>query len=219
MTLGLLSMHKGRFHADRSSMRDGEETSMKRPNLSGNNEGQAVNSQGENNEKVPRSYEGNVEGVVTSKGGSSENNNFVHLRNQSEFRGQGSSHVGGRQDERVVQEDFAKDGVGTSSSVANIVKYGVPGVGISGGEGGRSMSPALSVIRFVGLSCLLMHESDLFNASCFSEASDVSSTVGGIMAGKTLVRVDMMFQNLLTRVTYRVMSAAPIRIIIPKVRL
>ena len=212
-------MHKGRFHADRSSMRDGEETSMKRPNLSGNNEGQAVNSQGENNEKVPRSYEGNVEGVVTSKGGSSEKNNFVRLRNQSEFRGQGSSHVGGRQDERVVQEDFAKDGVGTSSSVANIVKYGVPGVGISRGEGGRSMSPALSVIRFVGLSCLLMHESDLFNASCFSDASDVSSTVGGVMVGKTLVMVDMMLQNLVTRVTYRVMSAAPISIIIPKVRL
>ena len=39
------------------------------------------------------------------------------------------------------------------------------------------------------------------------------------MAGKTLVRVDMMFQNLLTRVTYRVMSAAPNSIIIPKVRL
>ena len=81
------------------------------------------------------------------------------------------------------------------------------------------MSPTLSVFRFVGLSCLLMHESDLFITSCFSEASDVSSTVGGIMAGKTLVRVDMMFQNLVTRVTYRVMSAAPIRIIIPKVRL
>ena len=219
MTSGLLSMHKGRFHADRSSMRDGEETSMKRPNLSGNNEGQAVNSQGENNEKVPRSYEGNVEGVVTSKGGSSENNNFVHLRNQSEFRGQGSSHVGGRQDERVVQEDFAKDGVGTSSSVANIVKYGVPGVGSSRGEGGRNKSPTLSVFRFVGLSCLLMHESDLFNASCFSDASDVSSTVGGVMVGKTLVMVDMMLQNLVTRVTYRVMSAAPISIIIPKVRL
>jgi len=162
------------------------------------NEGQAVNSQGENNGKVPRSYEGNVEGVVTSKGGSSENNNFVHLRNQSEFRGQGSSHVGGWQDERVVQEDFAKDGVGTSSSVANIVKYGVPGVGISRGEGGRSMSPALSVI---------------------SEASDVSSAVGGVMVGKTLVMVDMMLQNLVTRVTYRVMSAAPISIILPKVAL
>ena len=189
---------------------------MEKPNLI-DNEGQAVNSQGKNNGKVPRSYEGNVEGVVTSKGGSSENNNFVHLRNQSEFRGQGSSHVGGRQDERVVQEDFAKDGVGTSSSVANI--DGVPGVGSSRGEGGRSMSPTLSVFRFVGLGCLLMHESDLFNASCFSEASDVSSTVGGIMVGKTLVRVDMMLQNLVTRVTYRVMSAAPIRIIIPKVRL
>ena len=212
-------MHKGRFHTDRSSTRDGVGTSMERPNLIDDNEGQDVNSQGENIGKVPRSYEGNVEGVVTSKGGSSEKNNFVRLRNQSEFRGQGSSHVGGRQDERVVQEDFAKDGVGTSSSVANIVKYGVPGVGISGGEGGRSMSPTLSVFRFVGLSCLLMHESDLFITSCFSEASDVSSTVGGIMAGKTLVRVDMMLQNLVTRVTYRVMSAAPISIIIPKVRL
>ena len=80
------------------------------------------------------------------------------------------------------------------------------------------MSPALSVIRFV-VSCLLMHESDLFNASCFSDASDVSSTVGGVMVGKTLVMVDMMLQNLVTRVTYRVMSAAPISIIIPKVRL
>ena len=219
MTLGLLSMHKGRFHTDRSSTRDGVGTSMERPNLIDDNEGQAVNSQGENIGKVPKSYEGNVEGVVTSKGGSSENNNFVHLRNQSEFRGQGSSHVGGRQDERVVQEDFAKDGVGTSSSVDNIVKYGVPGVGISRGKGGRSMSPTLSVFRFVGLSCLLMHESDLFNASCFSDASDVSSTVGGVMVGKTLVMVDMMLQNLVTRVTYRVMSAAPISIIIPKVRL
>ena len=103
-------------------------------------------------------------------------------------------------------------------SVEDIVKYGVPGVGISRGEGGRSMSPALSVIRFV-VSCLLMHESDLFNASCFSDASDVSSTVGGVMVGKTLVMVDMMLQNLVTRVTYRVMSAAPISIIIPKVRL
>lgn len=219
MTSGLLSMHKGRFHTDRSSTRDGVGTSIERPNLIDDNVGQAVNSQGENNGKVPRSYEGNVEGVVTSKGGSSENNNFVHLRNQSEFRGQGSSHVGGRQDERVVQEDFAKDGVGTSSSVANIVKDGVPGVGSSRGGGGRSMSPTLSVFRFVGLGCLLMHESDLFNASCFSEASDVSSTVGGIMVGKTLVMVDMMLQNLVTRVTYRVMSAAPISIIIPKVRL
>ena len=45
------------------------------------------------------------------------------------------------------------------------------------------------------------------------------STVGGIMAGKTLVRIDTMLQNLVTRVTYRVMSAAPISIIIPKVRL
>ena len=81
------------------------------------------------------------------------------------------------------------------------------------------MSPTLSVFRFVGLSCLLMHDSDLFNASCFSEASDMSSTVEGIMVGKTLVRVDMMFQNLVTRVTYRVISAAPISIIIPKVRL
>ena len=219
MTLGLLSMHKGRFHTDRSSTRDGVGTSMERPNLIDDNEGQDVNSQGENIGKVPKSYEGNVEGVVTSKGGSSEKNNFVRLRNQSEFRGQGSSHVGGRQDERVVQEDFAKDGVGTSSSVADIVKYGVPGVGSSRGGGGRSMSPTLSVFRFVCLGCLSMHESDLFNASCFSEASDVSSTVGGIMVGKTLVRVDMMLQNLVTRVTYRVMSAAPISIIIPKVRL
>ena len=219
MTLGLLSMHKGRFHTDRSSTRDGVGTSMERPNLIDDNEGQDVNSQGENIGKVPKSYEGNVEGVVTSKGGSSENNNFVHLRNQSEFRGQGSSHVGGRQDERVVQEDFAKDEVGTSSSVANFVKDGVPGVGSSRGGGGRSMSPTLSVFRFVCLGCLSMHESDLFNASCFSEASDVSSTVGGIMVGKTLVRVDMMLQNLVTRVTYRVMSAAPISIIIPKVRL
>merc|ERR1712013_442367 len=97
---------------------------MERPNLIDENEVQAVNSQGENNGKVPRSYEGNVEGVVTSKGGSSENNNFVRLRNQTEFRGQGSSHVGGRQDERVVQEDFAKDGMGTSSSVANTGKTG-----------------------------------------------------------------------------------------------
>ena len=218
MTSGLLSMHKGRFHTDRSSTRDGVGTSMERPNLIDDNVGQAVNSQGENNGKGPRSYEANVEGMVTSKGGSSENHNSVHLRIQSVSRGQDSSNVamvGGWQDERVVQED----GVGTSSSVANIVKYGVPGVGISGGEGGRSMSPTLSVFRFVGLGCLLMHESDLFNASCFSEASDVSSTVGGIMVGKTLVRVDMMFQNLLTRVTYRVMSAAPISIIIPKVRL
>ena len=217
-------MHKGRFHTDRSSTRDGVGTSMERPNLIDDNEGQDVNSQGENIGKVPKSYEGNVEGVVTSKGGSSEKNNFVRLRNQSEFRGQGSSHVGGRQDERVVQEDFAKDGVGTSSSVADIVKYGVPGVGSSRGEGGRSMSPTLSVFRFVGLSCLVMQESDLFIASfllkqCFSEASVVPSTVGGIMAGKTLVRIDMMLQNLVTRVTYRVMSAAPIRIIIPKVRL
>ena len=219
MTLGLLSMHKGRFHTDRSSTRDGVGTSMERPNLIDDNEGQDVNSQGENIGKVPKSYEGNVEGVVTSKGGSSEKNNFVRLRNQSEFRGQGSSHVGGRQDERVVQEDFAKDEVGTSSSVANFVKDGVPGVGSSRGGGGRSMSPTLSVFRFVCLGCLSMHESDLFNASCFSDASDVSSTVGGVMVGKTLVMVDMMLQNLVTRVTYRVMSAAPISIIIPKVRL
>ena len=221
MTLGLLSMHKGRFHTDRSSTRGGKGTSMERPNLIDDNKGQAVDSQGENNGKVPRSYEANVEGMVTSKGGSSENNNSVHLRNQSVSRGQDSSNVamvGGRQDERVVQEDFAKDEVGTSSSVANFVKDGVPGVGIPRVEGGRSMSPALSVFRFVCLGCLSMHESDLFNASCFSEASDVSSTVGGIMVGKTLVRVDMMLQNLVTRVTYRVMSAAPISIIIPKVR-
>ena len=39
------------------------------------------------------------------------------------------------------------------------------------------------------------------------------------MVNKTLVRVDMVFQNLVTRVTYRVMSVAPISIIIPKVRL
>jgi len=199
VTLGLLSMHKGRFHTDRSSTRDGVGTSMERPNLIDDNKGQAVDSQGEYNGKVPRSYEANVEGMVTSKGGSSENNNSVHLRNQSVSRGQDSSNVamvGGRQDERVVQEDFAKDEVGTSSSVANFVKDGVPGVGSSRVEGGRSMSPALSVFR---------------------GASDASSTVEGIMVNKTLVRVDMVFQNLVTRVTYRVMSAAPISIIIPKV--
>ena len=120
-----------------------------------------------------------------------------------------------------MQEDFAKDGAGTSSSVTNFVKNevpGVPGVGISRVEGGRSMSPALSVFRFVGLSFLLMHESALFNANCFSGASDASSTVEGIMVNKTPVRVDMVFQNLVTRVTYSVMSAAPISIIIPKVR-
>ena len=39
------------------------------------------------------------------------------------------------------------------------------------------------------------------------------------MVNKTLVRVDMVFQNLVTRVTYSVMSAAPISIIMPKVRL
>jgi len=199
VTSVLLSMHKGRFHTDRSSTRDGEGASMERSNLIDNNEGKAVDSQGENNGKVPRSYEASVEGVVTSKGGSSENNNFVHLRNQSVSRGQGSSImalVGGRQDERAVQEDFAKDGAGTSSSAANFVKDGVPGLGISRVEGGRSMSPALSV---------------------FSGASDASSTVEGIMVNKTLVRVDMVFQNLVTRVTYRVMSAAPISIIIPRV--
>ena len=222
MTSVLLSMHKGRFHTDRSSTRDGEGARMERSNLLDNNEGQAVDSQGENNGKSLRSYEASVEGVVTSKGGSSENNNFVHLRNQSVSRGQGSSImalVGGRQDERAVQEDFAKDGAGTSSSAANFVKDGVPGLGISRVEGGRSMSPALSVFRFVGLSFLLMHESALFNANCFSGASDASSTVEGIMVNKTLVRVDMVFQNLVTRVTYRVISAAPISIIIPKVRL
>ena len=214
----MLSMHKGRFHTDRSSTRDGVGTSMERPNLIDDNKGQAVDSQGEYNGKVPRSYEANVEGMVTSKGGSSENNNSVHLRNQSVSKGQVSSNVGlvgGRQEERVVQEDEA----GTSSSVANFVKDGVPGVGSSRGGGGRSMSPTLSVFRFVCLGCLSMHESDLFNASCFSDASDVSSTVGGVMVGKTLVMVDMMLQNLVTRVTYRVMSAAPISIIIPKVRL
>ena len=206
MTSGLLSMHKGRFHTDRSSARDGdgEGANMERSNLIDNSEGKAVDSQGENNGKAPRSYEASVEGVVTSKGGSSENNNVVHLRNQSVSRGQGSSNtalVGGRV--RVVQEDFAKDGAGTSSSVANFVKDGVPGVGIPRVEGGRSMSPALSVFRFVGLSFLLMHESALFNANCFSGASDASSTVEGIMVNKTLVRVDMVFQNLVTRVTYR----------------
>ena len=77
--------------------------------------------------------------------------------------------VGGRQDERVVQEDFAKDGAGTSSSVANFVKDGVPGVGIPRVEGGRSMSPALSVFRFVGLSFLLMHESALLMRTVLEE--------------------------------------------------
>jgi len=199
VTSGLLSMHKGRFHTDRSSARDGEGASMERSNLIDNNEGKAVDSQGENNVKAPRRYEASVEGVVASKGGSSENNNVVHLRNRSASRGQGSSNtalVGGQQDERVVQEDFAKDGAGTSTSIANFVKDGVPGVGISRVEGGRSLSPALSV---------------------FSGASDASSTVEGIMVNKTLLRVDMVLQNLVTRVTYRVMSAAPISIIIPKV--
>ena len=183
MTSGLLSMHKGRFHTDRSSARDGEGASMEISNLIDNNEGKAVDSQGENNVKAPRRYEASVEGVVASKGGSSENNNVVHLRNRSASRGQGSSNtalVGGQQDERVVQEDFAKDGAGTSTSIANFVKDGEPGVGISRVEGGRSLSPALSVFRFVGLSFLLMHESALFNANCFSGASDASSTVEGI---------------------------------------
>ena len=175
MTSGLLSMHKGRFHTDRSSARDGdgEGANMERSNLIDNNEGKAVDSQGENNGKAPRSYEASVEGVVTSKGGSSENNNVVHLRNESVSRGQGSSNtalVGGRV--RVVQEDFAKDGAGTSSSVTNFVKNevpGVPGVGISRVEGGRSMSPALSVFRFVGLSFLLMHESALLMRTVLEE--------------------------------------------------
>ena len=92
VTLGLLSMHKGRFHTDRSSTRDGVGTSMERPNLIDDNKGQAVDSQGEYNGKVPRSYEANVEGMVTSKGGSSENNNSVHLRNQSVSRGQDVCH-------------------------------------------------------------------------------------------------------------------------------
>ena len=77
--------------------------------------------------------------------------------------------VGGRQDERVVQEDFAKDGAGASSSVANFVKDGVPGVGSSRGGGGRSMSPTLSVFRFVGLSFLLMHESALLMRTVLEE--------------------------------------------------
>ena len=33
MTSGLLSMHKGRFHTDRSSTRDGEGASMERSKL------------------------------------------------------------------------------------------------------------------------------------------------------------------------------------------
>ena len=143
MTSGLLSMHKGRFHTDRSSARDGdgEGANMERSNLIDNSEGKAVDSQGENNGKAPRSYEASVEGVVTSKGGSSENINVVHSRDQSVSRGQGSpimALVGGRQDERVVQEDFAKDGAGTSSSVTNFVKNEVPGVpGVGGSQGSK----------------------------------------------------------------------------------
>ena len=51
MTSGLLSMHKGRFHTDRSSTRDGEGSSMERSNLIDNNEGQDVISKEENNGK------------------------------------------------------------------------------------------------------------------------------------------------------------------------
>ena len=42
----------------------------------------------------------------------------------------------------------------------------------------------------------------------------MSSTVEG---RKSLVKVDMVVQNCLTRITYRVSSTAPIAIILPKV--
>ena len=50
----------------------------------------------------------------------------------------------------------------------------------------------------------------------FSDFSTVSSS-STVEGRKSLVKVDMMVQNCLTRITYKVSSTAPIGIILPKV--
>jgi len=184
MNVGLLKMHTGRFHTERSALRvegsHGQENVDKRcegdasistsKERGGNTTRESTFNVGERNGELPRNNQDEDQRMRNSEARSSSSFGFCGVRGMKTSTVQKSGGVGMN---ALVQGSQTPGEVATSSSVK-----------------GRSESPANSMW------------------------SDSSSTMQGM---KSLVIVEMVMQNIVTRVTYRVTSTLPIGMILPKV--
>lgn len=187
VTAGLLKMHMGRFHTDRSASR-----------VRGNDHGHRNNVDNRSEEDASISTS-NERGVTPGRDSTVGEGHRELFGNNEELRGRKDSVArstssfgicGARGDEMSAVQ---KSGGLVMSTSQGLQTCG--GAGTSSYGRGRSESPATSV---------------------WSDRSSVSSTMEG---RKSLVKVDMVVENCVTRITYRVTSTAPIGIILPKVSL
>jgi len=95
----------------------------------------------------------------------------------------------------------------------SVVRKGEYGLGMRTSQGHQVSGEALPPVG-AGTSSSRQGRSE--SPSEWSDLSTVSST-STVEGRKILVKVDMLVQNCLTRITYKVSSTAPIGIILPKV--
>jgi len=195
VTAGLLKMHMGRFHTDQPILGEergsGEQGNNNNVNNKSKEDAPISSRRGESPAKERNSS------VGADHGGTLENREGGEPRRDSASRSSSSSGNCAVQGNEMSAARKGDCGLGMRTSLGHQASGGAlgPSLGLGAGTSssgrGRSVSP-----------------------SEWSDLSTVSSTAEG---RKSLVKVDMVVQNCLTRITYRVSSTAPIAIILPKV--
>jgi len=192
VTAGLLKMHVGRLHTDRSASRVG-----------------GSNDQGNRNNIDNRSEEdaqistSNERGVTPGR----ESTSSVG-EGQGELLGNNEEELEGRGDSSVARSSSSSGNCGVQGNETSTVQKS-RGLGMSTSQGRQTSGGA-------GTSSSGRGRSESPADSVWSDSSTVMSTMEG---RKSLVKVDMVVENCVTRITYRVTSTAPIGIILPKVSL
>jgi len=186
--------HMGRFHNDRSATQGGEE--------------RGSGEQGSSNNVNNRSKD---DALISSS----------NSRGESPVRERSSNVGAGNRGLLEIQGEQRRDSASRSSSSSG--NRGVPGnetsdaqkgLGMRTSQGHQASGEALKLPLGAGTSSSWKGRSE--SPSEWSDLSTVSST-STVEGRKILVKVDMMVQNCITRITYRVSSTAPISIILPKV--
>jgi len=201
VTAGLLKMHTGRFHTDRSAPR--VEGSHDQENVDNRNEEDAPISTSNEKGGTPAREstssvgEGGGELVGNNEDESQKRRDCVPRSSSSN----GNCGVRGNETSAVEKSPIVENMVRVKQT-ARMSTGGIAptkgcqtsgGMGASSSRKGRSESPA---------------------DGWWSDLSSESSKMEGM---KSLVNVEMVVQNRVTRVTYRVTSTSPIGIILPKV--
>jgi len=184
---GLLKVHMGKYHTDHSAPRVGGSHDQRNSNNVGDRSADDAPSSTSNGRRM----------ATDRKCNSNVRESHREWNNEAELQE-------GREGVPRSPSSYGNSGV-ESNEMSAVEKS--RGLGVSTLEGRQTSGR-------VGTSSSVGRRNESPADSMWSDSSTVSSTMEGL---KSLVKVDMVVKNRVTRVTYRVTSTSPIGNIISKV--